>query len=99
MTQHIIAPEAIKDLEEIIDYFALHNVAAGEKLLTRFEQKCRYLTRFPNLGRSYKQIRLYLRGLPLDGYIIFYRVIDQKLEIMRVIKGNRNFEALFDDQD
>lgn len=74
MTQYILAPEAIKDLDAIFDYFSQRNVAAGEKLLDEFEKKCRYLVQFPQIGRSYKEIRPYLRGLPLDGYIIFYRL-------------------------
>lgn len=96
MTQYIIAPEAIKDLDAIFDYFSERNVAAGEKLLDEFQKKCRYLVQFPQIGRSYKEIRPYLRGLPLDGYIIFYRLDRDIIEIMRVVKGNRDLETLFD---
>jgi hypothetical protein len=31
---------------------------------------------FPNMGRSYGEIKDYLRGVPLNGYIILYRVTD-----------------------
>lgn len=95
MTQYIIAPEAIKDLDAIFDYFTERNVAAGEKLLDEFQKKCRYLVQFPQIGRSYKEIRPYLRGLPLDGYIIFYRLGKDIIEILRVVKDNRDLEALF----
>ncbi|MGL5794748.1 MAG: type II toxin-antitoxin system RelE/ParE family toxin [Waterburya sp.] len=91
----MIAPEAIKDLDAIFDYFSERNVAAGEKLLDEFQKKCRYLVQFPKIGRSYKEIRPYLRGLPLDGYIIFYRLDRDIIEIMRVVKGNRDLETLF----
>lgn len=96
MSQYIISPEAMKDLEAIADYFYKINVEAGEKLLDEFQKKCRYLVQFPQIGRSYKEIRSYLRGLPLDGYIIFYRLGRDNIEIMRVVRGNRNLEALFD---
>lgn len=36
MRQYTIAPEAMKDLQEIIDYFAQRNVEAGEILLSKF---------------------------------------------------------------
>lgn len=98
MSQYIIAPEAIKDLDTIFDYFAERNVAAGEKLLNEFQKKCRYLVQFPQIGRSYKEIRPYLRGLPLDGYIIFYRLGQDTIEILRVVKGNRDLEILFDSE-
>jgi len=97
MTEYIISPSAIKDLEQIIDYFAMRNVDAGERVLSAFQKKCRYLTQFPYIGRSYKSIRPYLRGLPMDGYIIFYRIGTDCIEIMRVVKGNRDLEGLFSD--
>jgi plasmid stabilization system protein ParE len=34
----------------------------------------------------------------MQNYIIFYRVIDQDIEIMRVIRGDRNLEAIFEEK-
>ena len=101
MTRYIIAPEAIQDLNTITDYLAQTNVETAEKLLNQFEKKCRYLVQFPKIGRSYSYIRPYLRGLPLNGYIIFYRLSQDNIEIMRVIRGNRDLEVLFnkDEED
>lgn len=97
MTRYIIAPEAIQDLKIITDYLAKTNLTTTEKLINQFEKKCLYLVQFPKIGRSYNHIRPYLRGLPLNGYIIFYRVSQDTVEIMRVVRGNRDLEALFDD--
>ena len=33
----------------------------------------------------------------MQNYIIFYRVIDEDIEIMRVIRGDRNLEAIFEE--
>jgi len=98
MPQYTISPTAIRDLEDITDYFTERNVEAGERLLNEFTKKCRYLTQFPLIGRSYAQIRNYLRGIPMQNYIIFYRVIDEDIEIMRVIRGDRNLEAMFEEK-
>ena len=97
MNSYIIAPEAIRDLEQIIDYFAMDNVDRGEQFLDEFTKKCRYLTQFPMMGRSYREIRSYLRGLPMKKHIIFYRVLNDGLEIMRVVPANRYLEAIFSD--
>jgi toxin ParE1/3/4 len=35
--------------------------------------------------------------LSIDGYIIFYRVLDDGIEILRVISGRRNFPSLFEE--
>ena len=97
MPQYTISPTAIRDLEDIIDYFTERNVEAGDLLLNEFTKKCRYITQFPLIGRSYSQIYNYLRGIPMQNYIIFYRVIDEDIEIMRVIRGDRNLEAIFEE--
>jgi toxin ParE1/3/4 len=97
MKQHIISPEANQDLEEIIDYFTSRNIDAGERFVDEFNQKCRYLANFPNMGRSYADIKHYLRGVPLEGYIILYRVTGGGIEILRVVSGYRDLESLFVD--
>lgn len=96
MSQFIISPEAIRDLDAITDYFATRSVDAGERLLDEFTKKCRYLTQFPLMGRSYREIRPYLRGIPMQNYIIFYRIVNDGIEIMRVIRGDRDLEAFFE---
>lgn len=95
MNQYIISTEALRDMEQILDYLTNTNISAGEKFLEEFSKKCRYLIQFPLMGRSYREIRPYLRGLPMKNYIIFYRLTEQGLEIMRVIKGERDLDALF----
>ncbi len=100
MKQHIISPEASLDLEEIIDDFATRSIEAGERFVDKFDKKCKYLANFSNMGRSYGNIKPDLRGVPLDGYIILYRVINngirhlQKL-IVRVVSGYLDLESLF----
>lgn len=51
------------------------------------------------MGRSYSNIRPDLRGVPLEGFVILYRVKDNLVEIMRVVSGRRNLGALFADMD
>ena len=63
-----ISPEASQYLDEIFDYFANHNVGAGERFVIAFENKCEKLLQFPNMGKSYQDIESSLRGIPLDNY-------------------------------
>lgn len=99
MNQYIISPEAIQDLKDITDYLANFNMETAENLLNEFEKKCRYLVQFPRIGKSYSHIRHYLRSLPFNGYIIFYRLGNNTIEIMRVIKGNRDLEAILSEEN
>ncbi|MGV0026885.1 type II toxin-antitoxin system RelE/ParE family toxin [Phormidesmis priestleyi] len=96
MSQYIISLEAIRDLDAVTDYFAIQSPDVGDRLLDEFTKKCRYLTQFPLMGRSYPDIRPYLRGIPMQDYIIFYRVFDDGIEILRVIRGDRDLEAIFE---
>lgn len=99
MSQYIISLPASRDLQVITDYFAGENFDVGERLLQLFNQKCQQLISFPNIGRLYEDLRPGLRGLPFDGYIIFYQIVDDGIEIVRVVSGRRDLGALFSDED
>ncbi len=99
MSRYIVSPEASRDLDEISDYFAARNIEAGEQFVEEFNRKCRNLINFPNMGRSYQEIAASVRGLPLMGYIILYRAIDSGIEIIRVVRGERDLPLLFSDED
>lgn len=95
MKRYIINIVASQDLAAISDYFYTHNIEAGERFLQEFSRKCKQLANFPSLGRSYADIEPDLRGIPLETYIIFYKVIEDGIEIMRVVSGMRDLPALF----
>jgi toxin ParE1/3/4 len=97
MSRYVINVLAGQDLNEIADYFAENSVEAGERFFRTFSRKCQQLVAFPNSGKSYAAIRPGLRGLSLEGYIIFYRVLDDGLEILRVVSGRRDFPSLFEE--
>ena len=99
MKNYIIAPSASKDLSNIADYFLTVNVSAGEKLFHEFNKKCRNLVSFPQMGKSYNHIKSNLRGLTLNGYIIFYRIVDDNIEILRVVNDRQDLESIFSEDD
>lgn len=99
MSRYIITPSASRDLNQIADYFLTRNLEAGEQLFREFNHKCQNLAIFPNMGRSYAYIKPLLRGLPLDGYVILYRVLDDGVEILRIVSGHQDLESLFADSD
>jgi len=99
MTRYVINIIASRDLMEISDYFYSRNIEAGERFLRKFNRKCEQLVAFPNLGRSYASIQPGLRGVPLENYVIFYRLIEYGIEIMRVVSGKRDLQTLFKDSE
>jgi toxin ParE1/3/4 len=90
-----LSRQASQDLDAIADYFLTRNIEAGESLFKEFTRKCENLVRFPKLGRSYAHIRPGMRGIPLEGYIILYQVVDDGVEVLRVVGGCQDLEELF----
>ena len=99
MNRYVINVLASRDLNEIADYFAENNHEAGEHFFRAFNSKCQQLVSFLNSGKSYAVIRPGLRGLSLEGYVIFYRILDDGIEILRVVSGRRNFPSLFEESN
>ncbi len=95
MARYLLNILASQDLNEIADYFAGNNVRYGEKFFTDFNRKCKQLVAFPHSGKSYEDIYSGLKGVPLSGYIIFYRVLEDGIEILRVISGRRDLPVVF----
>ncbi|WP_342663892.1 type II toxin-antitoxin system RelE/ParE family toxin [Cylindrospermum stagnale] len=65
---------------------------ARERFTREFNKKCQNLAKFPNIGRSYANVEPSLRGIPLDGYIIFYQLFENSIVIVRVVSGYRDLE-------
>lgn len=91
---------ASRDIEKIIDFIAGNSsFGAAERFLDKINQKCRNLANFPNLGRRRDELAPTLRSFPIDDYLIFYRSVEGGIEVVRVVSGYRDLDALFSEQD
>ncbi len=95
MKRFVITIEASRDLSAISDYFLEQSVDAGDRFVEAFSKKCQHLAQFPYLGRAYSEFAPGLRGVPLMGYIIFYQIVEDGIEILRIISGYRNLKNVF----
>lgn len=87
---------ASRDLENILDYIADRGgVNRAENVLSQINQKCRTLANFPNMGKGREELLPALRSFPMDNYIIFYRPIEEGIEVLRIVSGYRDLETLF----
>lgn len=50
------------------------------------------------MGRKRDELLPLLRSFGVDDYLIFYRPIESGIEILRVVSGYRDLDALFDEQ-
>jgi toxin ParE1/3/4 len=69
-------------------------------LLTRFYRRFDRLARLPGtLGTARPELRHDLRSMPESGYIIFFRYLDDVLEIVNVLHGSRDIISFYDTGD
>lgn len=87
--------EAEKDLLLLWRYIAEDNPAAATSLLRSIDDKCALLADNPQLGPNRPDIAPSLRYFTVGSYLILYREIPDGVEIVRVLHGARNLNALF----
>ena len=95
MNDYFLSPQAINDLTEINDYLFANNQASADAFLDEISQKFEQLAQFPKMGRRRDELSPSLRSFPFQVYLIFYREVEQGIEIARIISGYRDLEALF----
>ena len=86
---------AYDDLEQIWNYLAKEaSVARADDQIVKIETACRTLSEFPFAGRSRDTLMPGLRTLVASPYIIFYRKDVEAVEIIRVLDGRRDIDAI-----
>lgn len=92
-------PQAQEDLLDIWLHIAADSPFHADRFLDLLDEKMRLLADTPGIGRSRAELSPGLRGLPAGNYVIFYRQVSTGIEIVRVLHGSRDIEALFDDTE
>src|SRR5204863_9376494 len=94
---------AAKDeLASIAEYIARKssNRAVAERFAGELRGKCRDLAAAPiQMGRPRTELRPDLRSHPYKNYVIFFRYVGDVLEIVHIIEGHRDIEALFRNEE
>ena len=98
MSRYFLSLVAERDLEEINAYIASYDLSAANRFLKEIAQKFQLLANFPNIGRLWNDLNPPLRSFPVGKYLIFYRYNEDGVEIMRIVSGYRDIDALFQEQ-
>jgi toxin ParE1/3/4 len=68
----------------------------ADRLIGSISDRFFRLASHPHLGRARDEdLRPGLRTFPVGEYVIFYRIEDEDVVILRVLRGSRNIAALF----
>ena len=93
-------PQATRDIVEIAVFIARDSPRASSRFLNAVERTFAQLARVPRIGRVYPLDHPTLsdiRCFQVSGfasYLIFYRVVDGVVEVLRVIHGARDIPTL-----
>jgi toxin ParE1/3/4 len=96
MNQYLVSDTARSDLDEIWLYIAQDNPDAANKFMRALVSKFPLLASMPEMGRPCGELAARLRSFPVCSYVIFYRPMENGVEIVRVPRGARDLPPLFD---
>lgn len=95
-----LLPAAYSDLDEIFDYIMLDNPQSAAEVLEHIMSSLARLEHFPYSGKPLFDRSLgkfNFRMVIVDSYIAFYRLVDDKVLVYRVLHGARKYSHLLKD--
>ncbi|MEX1225007.1 MAG: type II toxin-antitoxin system RelE/ParE family toxin [Pirellulales bacterium] len=95
MPRLVYSPAAKEDMRGTIRWIAAENPDAADNWYSKTKQRCRLLARYPKLGEVWGTaygltVRIFSHG----SYVILYCERGSKLEIIRVVRGDRDLDSL-----
>lgn len=94
-------PQARRDLIELADYIARDSLDTAERFLNAAEAAFHLLAGMPEMGALCEfrdpeavGVRMWsIRGF--ENYVVFYRPLQDGVDVVRVIHGARDIQAIF----
>jgi toxin ParE1/3/4 len=88
-------PKAEKDLRVAWKHIAQHNFRAADRFYDALKEKASKLKNFPERGAPRDDLLPDLRMLVEQKYLIFYRVEEDVVRVLRVIHGAQDLTQIF----
>ncbi len=81
-------------MTDIFDYIAVSDPQAALRLLQRFQHTMELACKRPFIGpKAAIPGVIDLRKITVMPYLLFYRITDRELQIVRVLHSSRNIDA------
>ncbi len=92
--------EALDDREWIWDYYVrVAGRHTAEKVLREIAEVIALIEDHPFAGRARSEVRAGLRSFAAAPHVVFYRVVNDAPEIVRVLDGRQDIEEQFAARD
>ena len=86
-----LSAEADKDIEDIFDYTAEEfGLDQAVTYVNAFDHVFADLLDNPELGRRRPEIRQGLRSIAKESHTVFYRILKDRIRIVRILHGSRD---------
>ena len=93
MPSYSLSPEAKKDLLTIRAHTqSKWGIQQAQKYIDALGKKCEELAQSPHTGRERPEIKPGYRSIAEGKHVIFYRVGDSGIDILRILHGRMDIE-------
>lgn len=90
----VFTPLALTDLESILAFVAKDRPLVASAVLKRIRDRCELIATHPELGQLRPEFPGDVRSFPVQRWIIFYRITQSAVEVVRVLDGVRDLDSL-----
>ncbi|MCH7814239.1 MAG: type II toxin-antitoxin system RelE/ParE family toxin [Planctomycetes bacterium] len=94
MKKPFYTPAARQDLVDILNYIARDRSDAAIAWVEKIEAKCFLIASTPDIGDSQPHLGNGVRAIAIGRYVVFHRGANDRVEILRVIPGDRHITKL-----
>jgi len=91
ISSYLLSEEADRDIDSLFDRTELSfGFDQAVSYLTDIDAVFQLLVKNPHIGRERNEIKFGLRSFPISAHVIFYRILDNHIRIVRVLDGGRD---------
>ena len=94
MAQIIRTAAAERDIYSIVDFIATDNVSAAVSWIEHLDGILQSLAKSPFIGEQVDHLGFGIRRYCFGTYLLFYKPLDNGVELRRVLHGARRIEDL-----
>jgi toxin ParE1/3/4 len=91
----IISDQAVVDLEQIWQHIGIDSPAAADMQIQAIYETCLLIKENPEIGKTRDELLSGIRCLPVKKYLIFYRIKNKAIQIVRILSGYRDLDSIF----
>jgi toxin ParE1/3/4 len=84
----VLTASAKEDLLGIWEYIATHDEIAADRYLDHLSSRPCELIQHPELGRKRDEILKGIRSLLSRNHLIFYRIVENQIQVLRILHGS-----------